>query len=366
MQVYFGKLLKSLDIKIINKTLTQYQNVNGLSISENYFIMIMKKLRTTFYYPNMNILTISLILALHKKNFKKSILNLKVGKSTGPSGILSEMIKCTLTAMSDILLPLYNAILVTSYFPEFWGQSILCPFNKAGSFSDPNNFRVISLIDTLNKILTGMIFNRMTQWAESNDKIDQAQSGFRNGFSTIDNRFTLQSMAQKYLSKKGGRFYCFFVDFSKAFDNINHVHLFNSLIHKGMGGKVLSILISMYSKLTSTVRCGNNNYTDFFSCNIGCRQGCKLSTILFNLFINDLIEELKLSCNNGIHITQEIDDIFAILYADDMANCSDTVRLLQAQINVISNFCDRTGMKINLKKTKIIVFRNGGFLSDNE
>ena len=122
----------------------------------------------------------------------------------------------------------------------------------------------------------------------------------------------------------------------------------------------------MYSKLTSTVRCGNNNYTDFFSCNFGCRQGCKLSTIIFNIYINDLIEDLKLSCNNGIQITQEIDDIFAILYADDMANCSDTVGRLQAQINVISNFCNRTGMKINLKKTMIIVFRNGGYLRENE
>ena len=96
-----------------------------------------------------------------------------------------------------------------------------------------------------------MIFNRMTQWAENNNKIDQAQSGFRNGFSTIDNLFTLQSMAQKYLSKKGGRFYCLFVDFSKAFDNIIHVHLFNSLIRKGMGGKLLSVLITMYSNMLS-------------------------------------------------------------------------------------------------------------------
>ena len=108
------------------------------------------------------------------------------------------MIKCTLTDCTDILLPLYNTILATSDFPESWGQSILCPFHKAGSFSDPNNFRGISLIDTFNKILTGMMFNRITKWAENNNKIDQAQSGFRNGFSTIDNLFTLQAMVQKY------------------------------------------------------------------------------------------------------------------------------------------------------------------------
>ena len=158
------------------------------------------------------------------EELQKSIISLKVGKSTGPSGILPEMIKCTLTDITDLLLPLYNTILVTSDFPEYWGQSILCPFHKAGSFSDPNNFRGISLIDTLNKVLTGMIFNRITKWAESNNKIDQAQSGFRNGLSTIDNLFTLQAMVQKYLSKKGGRFYCLFVDFSKAFDTTAAFH----------------------------------------------------------------------------------------------------------------------------------------------
>ena len=53
-------------------------------------------------------------------------------------------------------------------------------------------------------------------------------------------------------------------------------------------------------------------------------------------------------------------------YADVMANCADIVRRLQSQINVISSFCSRTGTEINLKKTKIIAFRNGGYLPENE
>ena len=71
----------------------------------------------------------------------------------------------------------------------------------------------------------GMISNRIYTWAEDFTKIDEAQTGFRKGYSAIDNLFTLMTMGQKYLSKQGGRFYCLFVDFSKAFYTISHVKL---------------------------------------------------------------------------------------------------------------------------------------------
>ena len=57
------------------------------------------------------------------------------------------------------------------------------------------------------------------------------------------------AMGQKYLSKRGGRFYCLFVDFSKAFDRVNHTELINSLIRKGVHGKFLNLLIAMYSQV---------------------------------------------------------------------------------------------------------------------
>ena len=61
------------------------------------------------------------------------------------------------------------------------------------------------MIDVLNKILTGMMHSRLYKWAEENNKIDEAQAGFRKGYSTTDNLFVLMStwsMIQKYLSKK--------------------------------------------------------------------------------------------------------------------------------------------------------------------
>ncbi|MEW8544944.1 MAG: reverse transcriptase family protein [Candidatus Thiodiazotropha sp.] len=295
-----------------------------------------------------------------------SVNKLKLGKAGGPDGILSEMIKSTCSIVAPVLLSLYNRILELGNFPEPWGKSVLCPLYKAGSLTDPNNFRGISLIDVLNKVLTGMMHNRLYMWAEENNKISEAQAGFRKGYSAIDNLFVLMSMGQKYLSKKGGRFYCIFIDFSKAFDRVDHLELFESLRRKGVTGKFMTLLVSMYSQLCSCVKLNNQSFTKYFSCNIGTRQGCKLSPILFSLFINDLIDDLKQSGVRGIHISNNGEEILAIAYADDFAEVSDSVRALQIQIDITSRFCDRTKMKVNLSKTKIIVFRNGGFLRDME
>ena len=63
------------------------------------------------------------------------------------------------------------------------------------------------------KTFSNIIYNRLCIWSEECDKIDEAQSGFRSGYSTVDNMFTLQGLIQKYLSKPGGRFYVLYVDF---------------------------------------------------------------------------------------------------------------------------------------------------------
>ena len=76
---------------------------------------------------------------------------------------------------------------------------------------DPSNYRGISLINIMYKIFSGFITERLTNYAEVSELIDEAQAGFRAGYSVTDNLFCLQSMVQKYLTKPGGRFYALFM-----------------------------------------------------------------------------------------------------------------------------------------------------------
>ena len=203
---------------------------------------------------------------------RNSIMQIRSGKSGGPGGILIEMLKNTLFFIIPVLTKLFNKLLDGGDFPESWGQSILYPILKKGNVNDPNNYRGISLIDVLNKIFTGILNDRIYKYCIENNKIDEAQAGFRKGYSTTDNIFTLHAMVQKYLSKRGGRFYCLFIDFTKAFDTVDHYKLLSSLNNKGIGGKVFKLLLSMYKKLKLCVR-ANQSFTEFFDCNVGTRQG---------------------------------------------------------------------------------------------
>ena len=101
-----------------------------------------------------------------------------------------------------------------------------------------------------------------------------------------------------------------------------------------------------------------------FRCNVGTRQGNCLSTTIFSLFINQLYTRLREGCRNGIFINMQ--DIVCLMFADDKANCSDIVINLQNQLNIINQFCSDTGMEINLSKTEVNIFRNGGPLKRNE
>ena len=109
-----------------------------------------------------------------------------------------------------------------------------------------------------------------------------------------------------------------------------------------------------------------NGLTKAFLCNIGTRLGDVSSSLLFALLINNLCTLLREQFAGGIFITEEVSDIFCLMFADDIANCAHTQIRLQRQLNIISEFCQLTKKTVNLNKTEIIVFRNGGPLRSYE
>ena len=294
-----------------------------------------------------------------------AICKIKSKKSAGPDGIGMTFYKLSAPVIIPYLVKLFNEIFSTGMIPDSWAESIIIPIFKTGSRTEPGNYRGISLINALCKIFTFILNRRLQIWCEENNIIHESQAGFRKHYSTTDNVFTLMAMIQKYLSRPKGRFYCIFIDFAKAFDSVHHNIIWDALKRKSINGKFLIVLQSIYRNLKACVRVGDK-LTDFFSCNVGTRQGCIGSPLIFCLLMNDLIDYMKNTFENGIFISNEIDDIMALLYADDLSSVGETANRLQRQINCISDYCDSINMKINLNKTKIIVFRKGGPLRSYE
>ncbi|KAK7108905.1 hypothetical protein V1264_013044 [Littorina saxatilis] len=197
-----------------------------------------------------------------------------------------------------------------------------------------------------------------------NNVMSESQAGFRKGYTTVDHIFTLYAAVSKQL-KQHKKLYVAFVDFQKAFDTVKRDVLWNVLLKIGIGGKMLQTLRAMYSNVLSCVRC-NSDYTAFFECMHGLKQGCLASPILFSFLINELASEMILKGRHGIQLLPGEIELFIMMFADDIALLSVTPVGLQNQLNILHEVANRLGLKVNKEKTKVLVFRNGGYLGKNE
>ena len=295
----------------------------------------------------------------------QAIHKLKINKSAGNDGLISEFFKYGVDILIPSLTKLFNFIFSQGKFPAQWRKAIIITLHKKGDKGDPNNYRDISLLSVFAKIFTSILNARLMKWSENAGKLSESQAGFRKNYRTVDNVFVLHGVISKYLSKKGGKLYCIFVDFSKAFDSVNRSKLFVKLNKVGIQGKIFKIIKNMYSEVYSSVRVGGL-LTESFNCPVGVRQGCMLSPLLFILFLNELVDKLEEEDPRGVQLSPSINEIQILMYADDIAIFADTIGGLQRKINILQDYCNEWSLSVNLSKTQVVVFKNGGTVSRNE
>ena len=167
----------------------------------------------------------------------------------------------------------------------------------------------------------------------------------------------------KQLKKK---LFCIFIDFEKAFDKVWREGLWHKLILNNIKGKVYNIIYNMYQGIKSRVSFEGNN-SIFFPCNNGLRQGENLSPFLFLLYLND-IEQFFID-NDVAQLTKITEDIaeklnifirlFILLYADDTILLAESAENLQNMLDVFVSYCDMWLLKIDIEKSKVVIFSNG-------
>ena len=119
----------------------------------------------------------------------------------------------------------------------------------------------------------------------------------------------------------------------------------------------------MYNEVKLCVR-HMGTLSDFFNCEVGLLQGETISPILFSLFANDI--ELFLSNNNENMITLDQLSIYLLLFADDAVIFSETPKGLQKSLDNLYEYCERWKLKVNVEKTKVVIYKKGGNNSQNE
>ena len=243
----------------------------------------------------------------------------------------------------------------TGKIPEAWEYGIITPLLKdpTSDSRNPMNYRGITVTSAVYKAYCNVLNQRLTFWAESAGKLTYFQNGFREKRTTIDHLTTITSIIENRKSMKKST-YVAFVDFSKAYATKNRELLWTKLESYGINGKMIQSLQFLYRNVKCAVKL-NYLKTDWFSVKSGLKQGCILSTLLFNLYLNDLSYVLS-TTNKGIVVDNTY--INHLCYPDDLILVAETEHDLQHLLNILSNWCNENCMTINVNKTKAVHFRN--------
>ncbi len=280
-----------------------------------------------------------------------ALTSLKKGKSPGLDGLPIDIFISCKNALLPCILELLNYVLDKGVYPEKWAQGLIDPQYKKGCTELASNYRRISILPAISKIIEFILNNRLQFVDKIFLKEDPYNGGFKKDSRTTDNIFVLSSLIECSQIQKKPLYVCF-VDFKRAFDCLKRDFMFFKLLSNGYNSKVLSLIMNMYGKTKSFVK-WNGKLSPGFLDELGVAQGGILSPYLFNSFLKDLGHNLDKQL--GVVIDSET-ILTHLFWADDLILMSESADDLQAQIDNLYRFCSKWQLIINNLKTNVLVF----------
>lgn len=245
-------------------------------------------------------------------------------------------------------MDIFNYILTSSIFPESWKHAKIIPVHKNSSTYNLNDYRPISILSSLSKVFEKLISKQISSFLNHNNLLVNFQSGFRPQHSTETALLKVVSDLRCNINSKLSTALVL-LDFSKAFDTVNHDILLLKLTSFFNFNSSAVTLISTY--LSNRKQCVSLNNI-MSSCDLvssGVPQGSVLGPLLFSLFINDLPLSLKFS---SYHLYA---DDFQIYISGNPKSIGLMINELNDDLNSVNLWAISNGLKLNASKTQVLI-----------
>ena len=159
--------------------------------------------------------------------------------------------------------------------------------------------------------------------------------------------------------------YAAFIDYKKTSDTVDRDKVWETLHNLETSLKAVKMIRAIYSCVQCRVRWGAK-LSEFFECHLGVKQECLLSPLIFSLLISEVANFIRKKGKHGIQLIPGQDEIFLLLFADDIVLLSSAPSGLQNKINSLEKASISLGLVANLEKTEVMVFRKGGHIAATE
>ena len=278
------------------------------------------------------------------------VQSIKPKKSSGDDNIGNSLLKNIINVIKYPLCVVINKSILSGIFPDLMKRAKVVPLFKSGDRSCTDNYRPISLLPVISKVLERVVYNFTTKFLMDNKILYPRQFGFRRDHSTSDAIMNLVGDCLHAFEDKS-MIMAVFIDLKKAFDTVPHSVILAKLAKLGVQNKELDWFRSYVSnrrQFTVHERC----CSDDSEVTVGVQQGSLLGVLLFQILINDLPSSLRYC--------------MSILYADDTTIylCGKSLKFmrikLQSDLDCLQEWLCSNGLKLNVSKTKCMLFNQEG------
>ena len=298
------------------------------------------------YLKNQNV-TSFLLSPVTEKEISNLIVSLNARKATGPNSIPNFILKEFKEELKVPLTIITNMSFVTGQFPQKAKEAYIIPVYKKGDKLEKSNYRPISLLPNISKLIEKAMYTRLYKFLEKYKYLYKKQFGFRNSHSTNHALISITEKIRESLDKN--EYSCgVFLDFQKAFDTVNHEILIKKLHHYGIRGITNQWFKSYLTNRTQKTKV-NDCISEEIEITYGVPQGSILGPLLFLVYINDMHEAVTHS------LIHHFADDTNILY------CNKSLKKINKYINhdlsQIVQWLRANRISLNANKTELIIFR---------